>query len=119
MAFESRLPSSWWSRVRSPMIGTASSHGSMVTMTPAMVAEICIASTASLARPARSSAVKATFRPRPAPGSASRSSASRWSCSALRSMVWSMRTWLSESSDEVSSSNSTKPRIEVTGVRSS
>ena len=37
----------------------------------------------------------------------------------MRSMVWSMRIWLSVRSAVASSSNSTKPRMEVIGVRSS
>ena len=63
--------------------------------------------------------MNATRSPRPAPGSARRSSATRWSCSALRSIVWSIRIWLSVRSDEASSSSSMNPRMEVIGVRSS
>ena len=37
----------------------------------------------------------------------------------MRSIVWSMRIWLSVRSAVASSSSSTKPRMEVIGVRSS
>ena len=98
MALDRRLPSSWCRRVGSPKTGT-SSPGSMVSPMPATVAEVWMAWTASSARRFRSSSVKATRSPRPAPGSARRSSATRWSCSALRSIVCSMRIWLSVRSD--------------------
>ena len=66
-----------------------------------MVAEVWKESTASAARWRRSSSAKATLRPWPAPGSARRSSATRWRCSELRSMVRSMRTWSSVSCGRV------------------
>ena len=86
---------------------------------PATVADVWIACTASPANWFRSSSMNATRSPRPAPGSAKRSSATRCSCSALRSIVCSMRIWLSVRSVEASSSSSMNPRIDVIGVRSS
>ena len=118
MALDSRFPKSWCSRVESPNTGTKG-PGFKETLTPAVVADVWAAWTDSSANWRRSSSLKATRSPWPPPGSAKRSSATRCSWAELRSMVRSIRIWSSLSSGTPSSRSSTKPRMEVIGVRSS